>query len=157
MDWELQEKLRIAEEIERRKEAERSAIRAEIHSCELQRDDIACEIRKLTAKLEEQEAARVKFRQIWCDYEEGRYQYAAMMDRIAMHREHVKLITGHENMIRERVQGGLAQQAVYRMESVEKKMVSEIEKNIDTIETLQRQSAELENRISSLYEQLWRI
>lgn len=157
MDWELQEKMRIAEEVERRREAERNAIRAGIHSCELQRDDIACEIRKLTAKLENQEAARMKFRQIWSDYEEGRYRYAVMMDHIAMHREHVKLVAGHEDMIRERVQGGLAQQAVYRMESAEKKMVSEIEKNIDTIETLQRQSAELENRISGLYEQLWRI
>lgn len=157
MDWELQEKMRIAEEVERRREAERKAVRAEIYSCELQRDDIADEIRKLTAKLEDQEAARIKFRQIWSNYEEGRCQYAVMMDHIAMHREHVKLVAGHEDMIRERVQGSLAQQAVYRMESAEKKMVSEIEKNIDMIESLQRQSAELENRISGLYEQLWRI
>ncbi len=157
MDWELLEKMRIAEEIERRKEAERNAIRAEICSCEQQRDDIAYEIRKLTAKLEEQEAARTKFLQIRSNYEDGRYRYAKMMDGIAIHREHVKLIAGHENMIRERVQGSIAEQAVYRMESAKKKMEAEIEKNLDTIENLQQQSVELENRISGLYEQLWRI
>lgn len=162
MDWELAEKLRIQEqlriaEMERRREAERSIVRAEISSCETQREVISQEIQSLTTKVELQEGARTKFRQLWANYEEGRCSYATKLERVVAHREFVKMIPGHENMIRDRVQGNLAEQAVYCMESIEQKMVSEITKNLDCIEDLQWQLRELNQRINDLYERLWRI
>lgn len=157
MDWELAEQLRIAEEIERRKEAERSAIRAEISGCELQREDIRRDIEKLTAKVEAQEAARAKYKQIYERYEDGRYHYAAKLEQVAVYREDMKMLPGHESMIRECVQGSKAQQAMSYMSNIEDKMVSEITKNLDLIENLQSQLCGLNQRIESLYQQLWSI
>ncbi len=157
MDWDLAEQLRIAEEIERRKEVERSALRAEINRCELQRDDAEARLQMLTEKVETQEEAHGKFRQLYGNYEEGRGQYAAMLERLGLHREAVRLVAGHEAMIWERVKGSLGEQASGNLESIDQKMVAEIERNLEQMEILRQEIAEWNSRIDCLYGQLWRI
>lgn len=157
MDWELTQNLYEQEELERRKEAERNAIRAQISVCEEQKAILEMDLRELTQKLELQQQEKGKFEQGVSVYQEERMKKSARLDELSLLAPYVKIVSGYESMQGDRIRGSIASNNLQRLEQMSTRMQSEIEKNKEKWELLNLELKQCNQQIENLYEQLWRI
>lgn len=157
MDWELTQRLYEQQELERRREAERAAIRAQISVCEEQKTTLELNLRELTEKIELQQQEKGKFEQGASAYEDERMKMSARLDAMSLYSPYVKMVPGYENIQGERIRGNIAANNMQRLEQMSRKMQSEIENNKEKWELLNLQLTQCKNQIENLYEQLWRI